>query len=277
MKSLLKKCISILIGKKLMIKDIFYTRKAIKEAFNLFCTPRKGRIRPFEKDFLASADSVKIDTNDHKIQMYHWEGRGKTVFLLHGWESNSFRWKNLIPKLQEKNFNIIAIDGPAQGQSSGKYLSVPLYTACIKDIAAIYKPEIMIGHSLGGMTAIYYQYLMQSEFIEKIVTLGPPSELKLFLKDFQETLKVSDAFMKKLDTYLYECFGFYAADFSMAKFAKEIKQKGLLILEKYDELAPYPLSTKIARNWNECELFTVENIGHSLQDPKINKKIMEFL
>ncbi len=277
MEQLIKKYLPILIGKQLMIKEKFSPQKAIKEAFNLFCTPRKGKIKPYEKDFLASADGIKIETNNHEIQMYHWEGKGKTVFLLHGWESNSFRWRNLVPKLQEKQFNIIAIDGPAQGQSSGKYLSVPLYTECIKDIAALYKPEILIGHSLGGMTAIYYQYIMQSDFIEKIVTLGPPSELKLFLKAFQDTLKVSDSFMKKLDSYLFERFGFYAADFSIANFAKEIKQKGLLILEKYDELAPYPLSTKIARNWKECELFTVENIGHSLQDPKINDKIVAFL
>ncbi len=277
MKQLLKKIVPVIIGKQLMIKEKFSPQKAIKDAFNLFCTPRKGKIRPYEKDFLASADGIKIETSDHKIQMYHWEGKGKTVFLLHGWESNSFRWRNLVPKLQEKDFNIIAIDGPAQGQSSGKYLSVPLYTECVKDIAAIYKPEILIGHSLGGMTAIYYQYLMQSDFIEKIVTLGPPSELKLFMKGFQDTLKVSDAFMKKLDNYLFERFGFYAADFSIAKFAKEIKQKGLLILEKYDELAPYPLSTKIARNWDNCELFTVENIGHSLQDSSVNRRILEFL
>ena len=260
-----------------MLKSFFNSKAAAKEAFDLFCTPRKGKIQAHEEDFLASADSIKIDTNGHKIQMYHWEGSGKTILLLHGWESNSFRWKNLVSHLQKANFNIIAVDGPAQGQSSGKYLSVPLYTACVKDIAKIYKPSILLGHSLGGMTAIYYQYKVQSSTIEKIITLGPPSELKLFMKGFQNTLKFSDSFMKKVDNYLFSLFGFYTEDFSIASFAKELKNPGLLILEKYDELAPYKLSTKIAKNWKACELFTVENIGHSLQAPEINKKIISFL
>lgn len=277
MKKLILKCIPFLIGKKLQIQSFFNSEKAVETAFNLFCTPRKGRVRPQEKDFLASADSVKIETNNHTIQVYHWEGTGKTVILLHGWESNSYRWRFLVPLLQKQNYNILAVDAPAQGASSGKYLSVPLYTECVKDIAEIYKPEIIIGHSLGGMTAIYYQYLVQSLAIKKIITLGPPSELNLFMKGFQTTLGLTDKFMRKMNTYLNERFGFYAEEFSIANFAKELKVEGLLVLEKYDPLAPYLLSTKIARNWNNCELFTVENIGHSLQSPEINKKIVAYL
>lgn len=276
-KQFLKKYIPILIGKKIMLQGVFNSKGAVKQAFDLFCTPRKGKIQPHEEDFLASADSIKIDTNGHNIQIYHWEGTGKTILLLHGWESNSFRWKNLVVHLKKANFNILAVDSPAQGQSSGKYLSVPLYTTCLKDIAEIYKPEVLIGHSLGGMTAIYYQYLVHSETIEKIIALGPPSELKLFMKSFQNTLRFSDSFMKKVDDYLFNRFGFYAKDFSIATFAKEIKKPGLLVLEKYDELAPFELSTKIARNWKDCELFTVKNIGHSLQSPEINHKIISFL
>ncbi len=277
MKKLISKCIPFLIGKKLQIQSFFNSEKAVETAFNLFCTPRKGRVRPQEKDFLASADSVKIETNSHTIQVYHWEGTGKTVMLLHGWESNSYRWRFLVPLLQKQKYNILAVDAPAQGASSGKQLSVPLYTECVKDIAEIYNPEIIMGHSLGGMTAIYYQYLVQSSAIKKIITLGPPSELNLFMKGFQTTLRLSDKFMQKMNTYLHGRFGFYAEEFSIANFAKELKVEGLLVLEKYDPLAPYLLSTKIARNWNNCELFTVENIGHSLQSKEINKKIVSYL
>jgi alpha-beta hydrolase superfamily lysophospholipase len=41
----------------------------------------------------------------HHIQTYHWkESEGPTVLLCHGWESNAFRWRNLIEKLQAKGF-----------------------------------------------------------------------------------------------------------------------------------------------------------------------------
>lgn len=265
------------VGMRLQLLHFFNKKKAAHIAFDLFCSPRKGRTKSHERDFLSSADSVKIETNGHRIQMYHWEGNGPTIFLLHGWESNSFRWRFLVPLLQEKGYNIIAIDAPGHGSSSGKHLHVPLYTKCIKDIAKIYQPEIFIGHSLGAMSSVYYHYLENTSHLKKIVALGPPSELPLFLKNFQSILGLSDNLMRSMDDYIYELFGFYSKDFSIANFAKKLELEGLLILDKNDPLAPYKLSLRIAKNWKNCELFTVEGVGHSLQSEAINQKIIQSL
>ena len=274
---MLKKFIPLAIGKYLEVKAIFTPQKATQQAFNIFCTPRKGRASDKHQDFFETAIEEKITTNNHQIQTYHWQGNGKTIILLHGWESNSFRWKSLIKQLQKEDYNIIAIDAPAQGNSSGKYLNVPLYTACAKDIIEIHKPSIIIGHSLGGMTAIYHQIEYNNPCVEKIIALGPPSELSFFMKSFQMTLGFSDKFMNKLDEYLKERFGFYAKQFSVSEFAKSMNVDGLLILEKYDDLAPYKYSKRIADNWKNCELFTVENIGHSLQSPIIDTELISYL
>jgi len=274
---MLKKTIPLIIGKFIQIKAIFSPEKAVDQAFNLFCTPRKGRASEKHQNFFNTAVEEKFNTNNHQIQTYHWKGFGETVILLHGWESNSFRWKSLINALQKENYNIIAIDAPAQGNSSGKYLNVPLYTACVKDIVEVHKPSIVIGHSLGGMTAIYHQMKYTNPCIKNIIALGPPSELSFFMKSFQMTLGLSNKFMKKMDNYLNERFGFYAHQFSISEFAKSMKINGLLILEKHDDLAPYKYSKRIAINWKNCELFTVENIGHSLQSPIIDKKIISYL
>lgn len=274
---MLKKFIPLGIGKFIQIKALFTPQKAIKQAFNLFCTPRKGRANEKHQEFFNTSIEEKFTTNNHQIQTYHWQGTGETVVLLHGWESNSFRWKSLIQVLQKENYNVIAIDAPAQGNSSGKHLNVPLYTTCAQDIISIHKPSIVIGHSLGGMTAIYHQLKYNNPSIQKIVTLGPPSELSFFIKSFQATLGFSDKFMNKMDNYLKERFGFYAKEFSVSEFAKSMTTEGLLILEKKDDLAPYKYSKRIADNWKNCELFTVKNIGHSLQSPIIDQKIISFL
>lgn len=274
---MLKKYIPLLIGKYLGAKALFTPKKATQQAFNIFCTPRKGRATEKHQDFFDTAVEEKITTNNHQIQTYNWKGSGETIILLHGWESNSFRWKSLVELLQKENYNIIAIDAPAQGNSSGKYLNVPLYTACAKDIIEIHKPSIVIGHSLGGMTAIYNQIEYNNPCIEKIIALGPPSELSFFMKSFQVTLGLSNKFMSKIDAYLKSTFGLYAKQFSISNFAKEIKINGLLILEKYDKLAPYKYSKRIADNWEKCDLVTVENIGHSLQSKVIDQKILAYL
>ena len=274
---MLQKIIPLTIGKYLQAKAIIAPKKAIHEAFNIFCTPRKGKSTKKHQEFFDTSLEERIETNEHQIQTYTWAGENKTILLLHGWESNSYRWKNLILELQKSNYNIIAVDAPGQGNSSGKYLSVPLYTECVKDIIDTQKPSVIIGHSLGGMTAVYQQIKYLNPCVEKLIALGPPSELSFFLKSYQQTIGVSDNFMKKFDDYLKNRFGFYSKEFSIARFAKEIKIKGLLILEKNDKLAPYKYSKKIADNWKDCELYTVDGIGHSLQSDDINKKIIEYI
>ncbi len=274
---MLQKIIPLAIGKYLQAKAIIAPKKAIEEAFNIFCTPRKGKATEKHQEFFDTSLEERIETNGYKIQTYTWAGENKTILLLHGWESNSYRWKTLVTELQKQNHNIIAIDAPGQGNSSGKYLSVPLYTECVKDIIETQKPSIVIGHSLGGMTAVYQQIKYLNPCIEKIIALGPPSELSFFLKSYQQTIGVSDKFMKKFDEYLKNRFGFYSKEFSIARFAKEIKIKGLLILEKNDKLAPYKYSKRIADKWVNCELYTVERIGHSLQSDGINKKIIAYI
>jgi len=274
---MVKKIIPLCLGKYLQLKAIIAPKKAIEQAFNIFCTPQRGRATEKHQDFFDTALEEKFVTNNHEIQTYHWEGNGETIVLLHGWESNSFRWKSLVELLIKEDYNIIAIDAPAQGNSSGKYLNVPLYTACANDIINVHKPSILMGHSLGGMTAIYYQFKHNNSDLKKILTLGPPSELSLVLKSFQMTLGLSTKFMTNMNSYLFKKFGFYAEQFSISEFAKNIKTNGLLILEKRDKLAPFKYSKPIADNWENCELYTVENVGHSLQSTDINTKILNYL
>lgn len=273
----MKKLLPLLVGLKLKIQYLFSKEKAISEAFHLFCTPRKGKTKPYEAEFLNTSVQKEINLASHKIRMYEWEGSGKTILLLHGWDSNSFRWKPLIEKLRENKYHIIAFDAPAHGQSNGAILNVPLYTECLKEFLTFYKVDAIIAHSIGAMTTIYYEKKHKSLNGTPIVALGPPSELYLFFKVFKKTLKLSERFMKRMGSYLFDRFGFYPKEFSIAQFAKELQVKGLLILEKNDPLAPYQFSKRISKNWKNGELVTVEGVGHSLKHPNIDSKIIDFL
>ncbi len=273
----MKKILPLLFGLKLRIQYLFSKEKAISNAFDLFCTPRKGKTKPHEAAYLSSSKQKDLQLANHSIKMYEWEGSGDTVLLLHGWDSNSFRWRHMIELLKSNNYHIIALDAPAHGQSTGNILNVPLYTECLKDFLKSYKVDAIIGHSIGAMTAIYFEKKYQQLINTPIIALGPPSELYLFFKGFKDMLGLSKRFMNSLSNHLYEKFGFYPKEFSIANFAKELKVPGLLILEKRDPLAPYALSRRIAKNWENGELITVEGVGHSLKHSDINSKILEFL
>ncbi|MBG6128590.1 pimeloyl-ACP methyl ester carboxylesterase [Aquimarina sp. EL_43] len=277
MKEKYKKYLPLIIGKYIQFLFLFYPKKAINKAYILFCTPRKGKILPEQEDFLEEAEDEMVLIDTIYIQTYRWSSMGETILLVHGWESNTHRWKVLIQKLHKKGFNVIAFDAPAHGNSTGKILNVPLYTKCLQKIVELYRPNHMIGHSVGGMATIFHQYTYQNKEIEKLIVLAPPSELSRIMKGYQEVLKLSPKFMKALNHYFKEKHGFYFDEFSMVNFAKNLVVKGLLIHDKNDDIAPYSEAESISKNWNNAQFITTENYGHSLFFDEVDNMIIDFL
>ncbi|WP_299246683.1 alpha/beta hydrolase [uncultured Aquimarina sp.] len=277
MKEKLKKYIPILIGKRLLLLFFFNQKKALHKAYILFSTPLKGKVLPDQEYFLEEAEDEVISVNGNYLQTYRWPNMGETILMVHGWDSNSHRWKTLIEKLHQQNYNIIAFDAPAHGNSSGKTLSVPLYAECLQKIVELYRPNYIIGHSVGGMTTIFHQFRFPNLEIEKLVVLAPPTELSVIMEGYQKTLKLSDKFMGALSQYFKDQFGFHFEEFSIAEFAKNLKHPGLLIHDKHDDIAPYSGAEKIHKNWSTAKFITTEDFGHSLFFDEVDDMIIDFL
>jgi pimeloyl-ACP methyl ester carboxylesterase len=64
--------------------------------------------------------------------------------------------EKMLPYLR-KSGTIIAIDAPAHGLSGGTEFNIPQYAAFIDILVQKFKPQFLIGHSLGGKTCLYYQ------------------------------------------------------------------------------------------------------------------------
>ncbi|QWX82895.1 alpha/beta hydrolase [Cellulophaga sp. HaHaR_3_176] len=277
MKKIINKYIPLVYGSYFNSLAYFSSEKAAKKAFALFCTPRKGKILEHQKEFLDNAKSNTIKVNNLELQMYHWKGTKDTILLIHGWESNVFRWRNLINFLVKEDYNIIAFDAPGHGYSEGKILNVPLYTICANEIIETYNPKYIIGHSLGGMTSMYSQYKKPSESIQKIISLGSPSELSEIMGHYKSLLKLNSSVMLSLDSYFKKTFNFNIDEFSISKYAAKFTKKGLLVHDKFDLIAPYSAATKIHQNWSNSTLITTEGLGHSLHQDDVNNQIIAFL
>ncbi len=277
MREKFKQYLPTLIGKYIQFLFFFSPKKALNKAYVLFCTPRKGKILHEQEDFLEDAEDEIILVGDLEIQTYRWSNLGETILLIHGWESNAHRWKGLIKKLHKKGYNVIAFDAPAHGNSSGKILNVPLYTKCLQKIVELYRPNHLLGHSVGGMTTIFHQYTYPSSEIEKLIVLAPPGELARIMNGYQGILKLSPKFMKALDQYFKDKHGFYFEEFSAAHFVKNLTHKGLLIHDKNDDIAPYSEAEAISKNWNGVQFISTEDYGHSLFFDEVDTMVIDFL
>lgn len=126
-------------------------------AFQLFCTPREGRIlKPKELKFLDKAEQLDLFVGEIALRSYYWTGGEETILLAHGYESNSGRWRALVPFLIRNGYSVVAIDAPAHGLSGNDTVNGVLYAQSLEMVIKHYSPDYAIGHSFGGMSLAYY-------------------------------------------------------------------------------------------------------------------------
>jgi pimeloyl-ACP methyl ester carboxylesterase len=250
---------------------------ASKKALNLFSTPRKGQITEDQLPLLQTAFKNEITRDQISVVTYRWIGKGPTVLLAHGWESNAARWEFLIKALKKQDYNVVALDAPAHGNSNGKQFNAILYSEYINIVVQKFEPQIIIGHSVGGMASVFFQHKYQFKGLQKIVLLGAPSHFVGVFKRYTEMLGYNDKIVKGLDALVVKLFNKPPSHFSAAKFSEEIKIKGLIIHDKKDEIIPFEDALLFKEHYKNAELYATTGYGHTLKSPEITKKVLEFI
>lgn len=277
MKKLINKYLPKIIGIQLNSLYRINKKKAVIKVYRIFCTPRGGKVKPHQELFLRNAKATKINHGSIQLQTYHWKNDGPTLLLIHGWDSNTSRWKDLIELLNKQNFNIIAFDAPAQGYSGGKLLNVPLYSKCVAKMIKMYKPKFLVGHSMGGMSIFFNEHQQKSNSVEKIVSLGAPAEMKKIIDDLQKILGLKPKLMKDVEEYFTDKFEYKFVDFATRNFVKSVHQECLIIHDKYDKVVPFEAGKALHQQLPNSNFIETEGAGHSLNRDYIHQHIIDFL
>jgi pimeloyl-ACP methyl ester carboxylesterase len=265
-------------GAYINVLSFIAPKKATLLAFSLFSHPRKGKLKSTNlPPFLAEAKKETFENEGMQFQTYIWEGGEKIIFLLHGWESNTTRWKKLMPQLVATGHTIIAIDAPAHGLSDGKEFNVLLYAANTAIVAKKYSPNYIIGHSIGGKASLYYQATYQNPSVEKMVLLGAPSDYAIIFRNYVNLLGLNNRMEKLIHQHYWDRFQIKVEEFSAQHFANSVTAKGLLFHDLDDKIVSHVESKKTNQFWKGSVLETTEGMGHSLQNKEVFKKIVDFL
>ncbi len=266
------------IGCYINLLSYVFPKKAIELAHGYFSEPRTGKLS-LEKlpKCLNEAHFETINYNEDKIQTYIWKGNKTIVFLIHGWESNSSRWKKILPYLKKLGYTIVAIDGPGQGLSSGKEFTIPKYAEFITEVGKKYQPNIMIGHSMGGKTCLYYQFKFQNPSLEKIISLGAPSDFNVIFNNFINLLSLNSIVKTAMIAKYTAILNRNLNEFSAATFVQNINVNGLLVHDIEDQIVLFEEAKKIKKHWKNAQFIETQGLGHKLHDADLYQKIYSFL
>jgi len=273
----MKKALFFIVGT--YINTLSYLSKSVagQKAISLFSKPKKGRISRVQGEFLDTAYKEELKYIDYHIMTYRWLGSKPTVLLVHGWESNSARWKPLILNLKNKGFGVVTLDAPAHGNSGSDNFNALLYSEFIYVVAKKFNVEIMIGHSVGGMASVMCQHTYQLPHVKKMILLGAPSEFTGLLDRYSSMLGYNQRVKFQMNTVIIERFGKDPKSISTANYLKNISSKGLIIHDEEDEVIPYNEALLMKNTFKNSTLKTTKGLGHSYTNDKVAEYINEFI
>lgn len=250
-----------------------------KMALRLFSHPRSRKSSTHHPEVLETAERTQYHYPDSAqiVTLFRWPGTGPTVFLAHGWESNTSRWLPLIQKLRAAGFQIIGVDAPGHGFTEGQTFNVPLYARVMQEAFRLYPPDFFIGHSAGGMAGVYHLAKEDPLAFKAAVLMAVPYELEDLMNTFRKIVGMNELVFDGLKEAFDEQFGFPMSAFSIPTFARNLQLPGLIIHDRADTIAPYDGSLEIHRNWSGSILHTTEGLGHSLPGAAVVEAVVQYL
>lgn len=273
----MQKVIVYLLSNYLRLVNSISPRLGGKHAFLLFCYPFPLKFKKYQSDFLKTSHFSFLDFEGKRIAQYRWGSGEKVILCLHGWQSNSFRWKKYVEVLDKKKYKMICLDAPAHGRSDGVLFNVPMYARLIQQFLEQNKVDSILSHSLGAFSTMYLlsNYPLLSP--PKVIALGTPSYADSFIDEFIRVLNLSSKARRNLVTYFTNYSGLKTNDFDSKLFAKNQKSFGLIVHDINDKEAPFEYAKEMAKIWPKSRFLGTKGFGHKLRDDSVVQEVIKFI
>ncbi len=198
-----------------------------------FFSPLRFRFSRREIAFLATSQKNYCTLNDKKIIYYSW-GAGPTVIMIHGWAGKAAQFELIIKTFVKNGFQVIAPDGPAHGNSSGKESSAFEFVALIKLLRSKYPDTIgYIGHSLGGV--VLMNLLSERIDLKKTVIINSPTKGAYVMNSFLNILGASSKTATFIKSYIKEKLDRDFDQLFQPRVTNELSKQALVIHDKKDK------------------------------------------
>lgn len=267
-----------LIGLYLKLINSLSKKIGGKHAFYIFCSPFSAKITPKQQTYLSTATQEELVVDNEKIRLYKWGNGSKKILCIHGWRSNTYRWRDYINTLIEKDCTVYSIDFPAHGNSEGRFWNLLKGEATIKaTINHIGVVDTFIAHSVGCFCSLYFFDQNPTLQPKKIVSLASAGRVHDFIGEVKKMLSLSDREIKNLMDYFISYTGKDPDYFDIENFFTHIRTKALLIHDIGDPDTDVKYSKRLHELYSESELHITKGLGHKLRSKEVLERATTFI
>ncbi len=262
--------------------SLILPRWSAKQSFYLFAYPMKAKLTDDQQNFLNSAGRFKLRIEGDNVQYYKWGSGPAKILFVHGWQSNSYRWKPYVDAIDLSKYTVYAFDAPGHGNSESKFCNIPLYE---KSISALidYAGDLdhFVGHSIGSFALASYMFHHKYR-VQSYVSLASPFDANEFLANYKERIALSERSQKYLAEYFESYTSHPISHYSLSVFAVGIMaERTLVIHDREDDVTPYQNAIKIKNliigTNRDVDMTITEGLKHGLKSDDVVRRVIRFL
>ncbi|TGK81976.1 alpha/beta hydrolase [Leptospira noumeaensis] len=247
-------------------------------AAQYFLSTQKQKPSRKEMDVLALAEQKEFQEKEHRIQYFHWKGKGETILLVHGWNGHTGNFSRIVPSLIEEGFNIIGIDLPGHGFSTGRYSNIVLSAKMVRRLVnEIGNPDYIITHSFGGAVATVAQELGVDA--KKLIYIAPPLRLEILRKSFSDYYHLNEEQQEAMRLVLERKVSQPLSSLDLGAAGPKMNNSLLVIHDEDDLEIPFSMGLAVSKAWKQSKLIKTKGLGHKmiLRTESVKDEIISFL
>jgi pimeloyl-ACP methyl ester carboxylesterase len=267
---------------KLKLLAFFSKKMAAEKAFQLFCKPFAKPIKKVPAVF-EKAEIITFNFNGSTIRGYRWNHpKAHKVLIIHGFSSAAYKFSSYVEAFINKDYEVLAFDAPAHGNSEGKTVNALVYSEMIKKVIELYGPvNSFMAHSFGGLALSLALENIQHDDTARIVFIAPATETNTAIDTALNVMQLKDATVRKeIDNIIFKISGKETSWFSMRRAMNNIKAKVLWIHDEDDDATPVNDALKVKEdNHPNIEFIITKGLGHRriYHDIEVKKRVVDFL
>jgi pimeloyl-ACP methyl ester carboxylesterase len=199
------------------------------------------------------------------------------VLLVHGWEGRGAQLGAFVDPFVAAGYRVVALDGPAHGDSSGRTTTGPEFAQAIARTREEIGPlAAIVAHSFGGFTSLLA--VSRGLLVDRLVVIGSPASVPEVLREFQELIALPERAMPPMVHSLEGRVGSSMESFDISTFADRISVPVLVVHDTDDREVPYVNGTRLSELFG-ARLITTSGLGHRriLFAPDVVSSVVEFV
>ena len=251
-----------------------------KAAYYLFCRPPRiaagdaARARLTEKlgPLRDDAEAIRVDGPDATIQTYLWRTtksptRGR-VLLIHGWTAEALIMGLFVKPLRDAGFDVVALDLPAHGKSTGRLLNMPIGARAVLSVADSLGPFAgIVTHSFGGAIAALAVEggtpINRKIDVDRLVLISSPHSIAKTARDFGDGFAFTESLQQRLGAEITNHARRPVESILIGNMLATVGKPALIVHDTDDERVPFAEAEAIvAASRGHATLMQTKGLGH---------------